>query len=100
VFHGRGGYPHGVLERIGTRTAVTDDGDTLYPEERRAAVLRIVEVPEDFPNILPFQNVGSLLPHQAQDEPGDRFIELEDDIPYKSIADDYVELAQLAVSRR
>src|SRR5690606_24461210 len=84
------GHADRVLDRARRGLAVTDDGDAVDPEQRRPAVLRVIQYPRD-----PLQvHLGPLLLQlpgdELVDETRDGLVELQQHIAGEAIRDQNV----------
>ena len=86
-----------VLDRARRRLAVRDDADAVDAEQRRAAVLGVVELLERVHHRF---LIDARLGEQADDERRDRLVELEHDVADEPVADDDVDRAAVALPGR
>src|SRR5881396_547203 len=74
-----------------------DHADAFHTEQRRAAVLRIIQMTESRGELL-LVDAGFL--QGADDEWGDRLVELQHHVSDKAVADDHIEWSAVASSSR
>ena len=92
---------NGILDRIGIGPAVTDDRDSLDPEQRRAAEFGIVQPPLERAKCILRKNVANLRRQrflkflaEHRDERFDQsFAEFQRDVSGESVTDDDVDIA-------
>src|SRR5690606_9448977 len=80
------GNPHRVLDGIGARGTMADDGDTAHTEEWGPAVFGIVQGAEHGPDIVVLEECRRIAPEHPDDEARHRLIELEHDVPDEAVA--------------
>ncbi len=79
---------------------MADDHDSPHAEQRRAALLRVVEKLEQLRRFGPAQHVGERLLHHPHEHAARRLVEFEDHVPDKAVAHDHVDPPLLALPRQ
>ena len=87
-----------VLDRARRRLAVRDHADAAHAEQRRAAVLGVVEVLERLHERFRLET-GVRLQHRDHHR-RDRLVELEHDVANEAVADDDVDRPAIAAAGR
>src|SRR5207237_6713864 len=97
---------HSVADGLRARAPMTDDGDPGEPEERRAAVLRVIDAPLESPQRAPRQQrsdahragARQLVAQQALDDVDKPLADFQRDVAREAVADDDVGVAAVDVA--
>src|SRR3989441_2828171 len=95
-----GGDSHRVHDGSRGGGPVADDGHTLHAQQRRAAILGVVEELEQLLDLGTAQHVGECLLQHSGEHAAGGLIELEDRIADETVAHHDVDLAALAPARQ
>jgi len=87
-----------VLDRVWRGVAMTNNADASHSKERRAAVFAGIEPLERGPYV--FGVDARVLTQKAHDHGSHGLVELEHDVTHESVADDDIERAAVARTRR
>ena len=74
------------LIALGADAAVADDADAPHAEQRRAAVLGVVEDAEDLAHVVALEDLGRVALDQPHDQARHRLVELEHDVADEAVA--------------
>ena len=80
------GHANAVLDGVGARGAVADDGDAAHAEQRGAAVRGVVEMRHQLAQRRALEGVRGAVAHQSHEDAGRRLVELENDVAYEAVA--------------